>query len=361
MTLFRVKSHTVHYFTIRQNAGKPALSRFAISGIQLLDPSPTHLHLRCDFLGASSKLFLLYDVSYFDWIKFYHDFVAFALAALVIKSQQLSSEYETTNAALLKYHKYLAGKYDTPDTLQEVQAEIRLVAGKMAPLAHIALELRDQWTLYSIVPASMHDADPGFWAAVGDVAMCLDTPNADCTVDQSHLENEGWKNDIKMTPEELVEWEREMFHGESPSESQVYTQSWFFPPAFASHKSYDGSYTVRWTVYSDCNDEDEEEEGCDFRDSLSTSGYRTDVCGPESDTHMPGKKGTFRVTVTPTGSSDGAMSWLDHAQFGDREGQGSPHYNPNGKATSATTVTASKYAHGFGWNYDIECTTYAVQ
>lgn len=144
------------------------------------------------------------------------------LTALVIKNQQLSGEYETTNVALLKYHKYLADKYDTPDTLQEVQAEIHLVAGKMAPLAHIALELRDRWTLYGIVPASMHDADPGFWAAVGDVAMCLDTPNADCTVHQSHLENEGWKNDIKMTPEELVEWEREMFHGESPSESQVY-------------------------------------------------------------------------------------------------------------------------------------------
>ena len=52
------------------------LSRFAIPGIQFLDPSLTHLHLRCDFLGASSKLLLLYDVSYFDWIKFCHDSVA---------------------------------------------------------------------------------------------------------------------------------------------------------------------------------------------------------------------------------------------------------------------------------------------
>ena len=283
------------------------------------------------------------------------------LAALVIKSQQLSDEYETTNVALLKYHEYLAGKYDTPDTLQEVQNEIHIVAGKMASLAHVALELRNQWTLYGIVPASLHGADPGFWAAVGDVAMCLDTPNADCTVHQSHLENEGWKNAIKMTPEELVEWERETFHGESPSESQANPQSWLFPPAFASHVSYDGSYTARWTVYSDCNDEDEEEEGCDFSDSVSTSGYRTDLCEPESDSHMPGETGTFRVTVTPTGSSYGAMAWLKYAQFGDEDGQGSPYYNPNGKATSATQVSESDYASGFGWHYDIDCTTYAVQ
>lgn len=249
------------------------------------------------------------------------------LAALVIKSQQLSDEYETTNAALLKYHKYLADKYDTPDTLQEVQSEIRLVAGMMAPLAHVALELRNQWTLYGIVPASLHDADPGFWAAVGDVTMCLDTPNADCTVHQSHLDNEGWKNAIKMTPEELVEWERETFHGESPSESQVYPQWWIFPPAYASHKNYNGPYTASWTVYSDCNDEDEDEEGCDFSNSLSTSGYRTDVYGPERDKHMPGETGTFRVSVTPTGSSYGAMAWLTNAQFGDGYGQGYPHFH----------------------------------
>ena len=47
--------------------------------IQFLNPSPTHLRLRCDFPGASYKILLLYDISYFDWIKFCHDSVTFVL------------------------------------------------------------------------------------------------------------------------------------------------------------------------------------------------------------------------------------------------------------------------------------------
>lgn len=282
------------------------------------------------------------------------------LAALVIKQQLLSGEYETSNVALLKYHNYLASKYNTPDMLQEVQDEIQLVAGKMAPLAHVALELRDKWTLYGIVPISMHEAEPGFWTAVGDVGRCLDRPNADCTYHQSYLEKEGWKDVIKMTPEELVEWEREVF-GESPSESQVYPQSWPFPPAFASSASYNGPYIVEWVVYSDCNDKDSKGEGCDAGDSASMSGYSTTMCKPERDKHMPGETGYFRITVIPTGTSTGVMAWLDYAQFGDDAGQGYPHLNHNGKAYSATSVSASSYAPGFGWYYNIECTTYAVQ
>lgn len=117
------------------------------------------------------------------------------VSALVLHGKTLDGTYVVpTSEPVQKYHEYILDVYadSLPDTIEGVEASIIELTGEMAPLAHIALDVHEQWAETGVVSFDQMDEDPHYWWAVLDLFKCEHNGEDDCSTHQDHLDNKRW-------------------------------------------------------------------------------------------------------------------------------------------------------------------------
>lgn len=117
------------------------------------------------------------------------------VSALVLQGKKLDGTYVVpTSEPVQKYHSHILEVYadNLPDTVQGVDDRLTELTGEMAPLAHIALDVHEQWAETGVVSFDQMDEDPYYWWAVLDLFKCEHNEEDDCSTHRDHLENERW-------------------------------------------------------------------------------------------------------------------------------------------------------------------------
>lgn len=116
----------------------------------------------------------------------------YEVAALVIDTQMAEGTYITPVKPLRILHEWMLDEYDVHPDMASSRLD-RLV-GDMRPLALEILKIKETEALLDRVPMELKDADPTYWAVVGDYGHCtIVEERADCAQYLAEAEARAWE------------------------------------------------------------------------------------------------------------------------------------------------------------------------